>query len=729
MENPLSKLAPQLFGNYPKPFIKLVETISLGPDQRLDEVKELLWKAYEFGNRCHNGQTRLSGQPYFSHCIAVASTLASWKMDTTTIIAGLLHDTVEDTEATLEEITSIFGDDLGKLVDGLTKISEITYSSRKEKQAGNFMKMLLSVAQDMRVIIIKFADRLHNMETIRHMSQIKRHRIAVETRDIYVPLAHRLGMSSVKSQLEDLVFSVLNPSGFKEIDSKIRSSEKQRDKFINKVIKPVEQELHKYDISPLVYGRAKSYASIYGKMINRNKNFNEIYDLYAIRIIVERIENCYLALGIVHNVYLPVQDRFKDFIATPKSNGYQSVHTTVIGPDGQKIEIQIRTKEMEETAEIGVAAHWMYKDNKSTGIDKNIKWLRELLEILQNESTDPREFMDLLRIDLYNEEIFVFTPEGDLVQLPINSTPVDFAFQVHTQVGMHCMGAKVNHAVVPLNTILENGDMVEIITSKKQTPSYGWQKFIVTTKARNQVNRHLKKIHDEESIKLGTEILTKTLRRMKLRNDLDDFKNSYNRFGYADINSLLKAIGTGVLTVRDMFKKIRPKEDIDEKNLENNKSESFFDFSRNKAKGIVLDGIDNLLINFGKCCNPIPGDELIGFVTRGRGVTVHRSACKSLPLLNHESDRLVPVDWNVKSSDYFNVLLKIVGLDYKGWLKDMSECISKQNINISSVDIKVKDSIAEARFIVQVNNNRQLKRLMQKMTKLKNIDYVERTGR
>ena len=729
MENPLSKLAPQLFGNYPKPFIKLLETISLGPDQRPDEVKELVWKAYEFGDRHHNGQTRLSGQPYFSHCIAVASTLASWKMDTTTIIAGLLHDTVEDTEATLEEITSIFGDDLGNLVDGLTKISEITYSSRKEKQAGNFMKMLLSVAQDMRVIIIKFADRLHNMETIGHMPQIKKHRIAVETRDIYVPLAHRLGMSSVKSQLEDLVFSVLNPSGFKEVDSKIKSSEKQRHKFINKVIKPVEEELNKYDIFPSVYGRAKSYASIYGKMINRNKNFKEIYDLYAIRIIVEKIENCYLALGIVHNVYLPVQDRFKDFIATPKSNGYQSVHTTVIGPDGQKIEIQIRTKEMEETAEIGVAAHWMYKDNKSTGIDKNVKWLRELLEILQNESTDPREFMDLLRIDLYNEEIFVFTPEGDLVQLPINSTPVDFAFQVHSQIGMHCMGAKVNHAVVPLNTILQNGDMVEIITSKKQMPSYGWQKFIVTTKARNQVNRHLKKMHDEESIKLGTEILTKTLRRMKLKNDIDDFKNSYNRFGYADINSLLKAIGTGVLTVREMFKKIRPKEDIDEKNLESNKSESFFDFSRNKTKGIVLDGIDNLLINFGKCCNPIPGDELIGFVTRGRGVTVHRSSCKSLPLLNHESDRLVPVDWNVKSSDHFNVLLKIVGQDYKGWLKDMSECISKQNVNIASVDIKVNDSIAEARFIVQVNNNRQLKRLMQKMTKLKNIDYVERTGR
>ena len=729
MENPLTKFVPQLFGEYPKPFLKLINNISFSPDQDSKEVTEALWKAYEFGLRHHDGQKRLSGKPYFSHCIAVASTLASWKMDTTTIIAGLLHDTVEDTEATLDDIVKNFGNDLGSLVDGLTKINEISYSSRKEKQVGNFMKMLLSVAQDMRVIIIKFADRLHNMETIKHMPHIKRHRIAVETRDIYVPLAHRLGMSTVKSQLEDLVLSVLNPSGFKEIESKVKSSERQREKFIKKVIEPVNEELKSYDIVPLIYGRAKSYASIYGKMINRNKSFKEIYDLYAIRIIVEKIENCYLALGIVHNVYLPVQDRFKDFIATPKSNGYQSIHTTVIGPNGQKIEIQIRTKEMEETAEIGVAAHWMYKGNKSNGIDKNVKWLRELLEILQNESTDPKEFMDLLKIDLYNEEIFVFTPMGDLVQLPINATPVDFAFHVHSQVGMHCMGAKINHIVVPLNTKLKNGDMVEIITSKKQMPSYGWQKFIVTTKARNQINRYLRKTRDDESIKLGTEILTKTLRRMKLHGDLEEFKKSYNKFGFSDSKSLLMALGTGVLTVRDMFRKIRPKEDINEKDLLDNKSNKIFNFPSNNPKGITLDGIDNLLINFGKCCNPISGDELIGFVTRGRGVTIHRSECNSLPLLNNESDRLVPVDWNVKSTEQFNVLLKVVGQDYKGWLKDVSECISKQNVNIASVDIKVNDNIAEAQIIVQVNNNRQLKRLMNKMTKLKNIDYVKRPGR
>ena len=729
MENPLTKFVPHLFGEYPKPFLKLINNISFTPDQDSKEVTEALWKAYEFGLRYHDGQKRLSGKPYFSHCIAVASTLANWKMDTTTIIAGLLHDTVEDTEATLDDIVKNFGNDLGKLVDGLTKISEISYSSRKEKQVGNFMKMLLSVAQDMRVIIIKFADRLHNMETIKHMPHIKRHRIAVETRDIYVPLAHRLGMSTVKSQLEDLVLSVLNPSGFNEIESKVKSSERQREKFIKKVIEPVNEELKRYDIVPLIYGRAKSYASIYGKMINRNKSFKEIYDLYAIRIIVEKIENCYLALGIVHNVYLPVQDRFKDFIATPKSNGYQSIHTTVIGPNGQKIEIQIRTKEMEETAEIGVAAHWMYKGNKSNGIDKNVKWLRELLEILQNESTDPKEFMDLLKIDLYNEEIFVFTPMGDLVQLPVNATPVDFAFHVHSQIGMHCMGAKINHIVVPLNTKLKNGDMVEIITSKKQMPNYGWQKFIVTTKARNQINRYLRKTREDESIKLGTEILTKTLRRMKLYGDLEEFKNSYNKFGFADSKSLLMSLGTGVLTVRDMFRKIRPKEDVNEKGILDNKSNKIFNFPSNNPKGITLDGIDNLLINFGKCCNPISGDELIGFVTRGRGVTIHRSECNSLPLLNNESDRLVPVDWNVKSTEQFNVLLKVVGQDYKGWLKDVSECISKQNVNIASVDIKVNDNIAEAQIIVQVNNNRQLKRLMNKMTKLKNIDYVKRPGR
>ena len=725
MENPLAKLVPQYFGEYPKSFQRLFESVSLGPDQNKKEVESILWKAYEFGSRFHEGQKRLSGEPYFSHCIEVANTLAKWNMDTTTIIAGLLHDTLEDTEATLEDLTNIFGNDLGSLVNGLTKLKDIKYLTRKEKQAGNFMKLLLSVAQDLRVVIIKFADRIHNMETITHLPKIKRHRIALETRDIYIPLAHRMGMSSVKSQLEDLVFQVLSPKDYKEIKSKVKSSKKQRMRFVNEVIKPIEIELNKYEIFPDMYGRAKSYASIYQKMINRNKSFEEIFDLHALRIIVQKPEQCYLALGLVHNIYLPVQERFKDFIATPKTNGYQSIHTTIIGPGGKMVEVQIRTKSMEETAEIGVAAHWVYKDGKSSDIDNNIKWLRELLEILKNESANPKEFMELLKIDLYDEEIFAFTPLGDLIRLPSGSTTVDFAFQVHTQIGMHCMGAKINHLVVPLNTKIKNGDVVEILTSKKQNPSIGWQKFVITTKARNEINRFVRKEMDEDSIKLGEEMLIKTMRRMKSSSLINDFKNSYARFGYADTQSMLKAIGTGVLTVRDLFKKLKPKQDeLEISEIED--KPSFYNLNRGK---IVLDGIENLLVNFGKCCNPIPGDDLIGFVTRGRGVTVHQSSCKSLPILSNESDRLLPVHWNIKSSENFNVHLKVTGLDYKGWLKDVSECISKENVNITSVDIKAKDSIAQANIIVQVKNNRQLNRLVGKITNLKNIDYVERIGR
>ncbi len=725
MENPLAKLVPQYFGEYPKSFQRLFESVSLGPDQNKKEVESILWKAYEFGSRFHEGQKRLSGEPYFSHCIEVANTLAKWNMDTTTIIAGLLHDTLEDTEATLEDLTNIFGNDLGSLVNGLTKLKDIKYLTRKEKKAGNFMKLLLSVAQDLRVVIIKFADRIHNMETITHLPKIKRHRIALETRDIYIPLAHRMGMSSVKSQLEDLVFQVLSPKDYKEIKSKVKSSKKQRMRFVNEVIKPIEIELNKYEIFPDMYGRAKSYASIYQKMINRNKSFEEIFDLHALRIIVQKPEQCYLALGLVHNIYLPVQERFKDFIATPKTNGYQSIHTTIIGPGGKMVEVQIRTKSMEETAEIGVAAHWVYKDGKSSDIDNNIKWLRELLEILKNESANPKEFMELLKIDLYDEEIFAFTPLGDLIRLPSGSTTVDFAFQVHTQIGMHCMGAKINHLVVPLNTKIKNGDVVEILTSKKQNPSVGWQKFVITTKARNEINRFVRREMDEDSIKLGEEVLTKTMRRMKSSSLINDFKNSYARFGYADTQSMLKAIGTGVLTVRDLFKKLKPKQDeVEIPDIED--KPSFYDLNRGK---IVLDGIENLLVNFGKCCNPIPGDDLIGFVTRGRGVTVHQSSCKSLPILSNESDRLLPVHWNAKSSENFNVHLKVTGLDYKGWLKDVSECISKENVNITSVDIKAKDSIAQANIIVQVKNNRQLNRLVGKITNLKNIDYVERIGR
>ena len=730
MQNPLSRFVPQLVGEYPKQFMELYEQVNNVSDDDSDNIKRLLWEAYDFGITHHEGQKRKSGEPYFNHCVEVAKILAGWKMDHNTIIGGLLHDSVEDTGASLADIREKFGEDITNLVDGVTKLGGIKFSSRAEKQAGNFMKMLLSVAKDLRVIIIKFADRLHNMQTIEHLSRMKQHRIAVETRDVFVPLAHRLGMANVKSNLEDLVFKTLKPKEYKDLDSKIKSSRKDREKYIKLLSDPLQTELNKLNLTANIYGRVKSHASIFGKMIKRDKTFKEIYDHLAIRIIVEKIEDCYLTLGIIHNQFTPVQERFKDFIASPKSNAYQSIHTTIVGPGGKLMEIQIRTHDMEATAEIGVAAHWQYKEGgtKLKDVDSNVKWLRELVEILQSESSDPREFMNLLKIDLFSDEIFVFTPNGDLKKLPINSTPIDFAFHVHTEVGLHCLGAKINHSIVPLNTKLKNGDSIEIITSKTQKPSYGWLNFVVTTKARTHIKKVLINQQFEESIELGKEILLKTLRRMKMKNKYDEIEQSYQKFGFNKIEQLLEAIGKGDLTIRDILQKINPEQEdaLDQDTPE--AETSFFNFARSKTKGIKLQGISNLMVSFGKCCNPIPGDEMIGFVTRGRGITVHKTDCSSLPLLNKESDRLIPVEWDVDKKDLFNVRLKVVGEDRKGLLNNLTDCINKFDINIVSVDSKVKDTLAIIYFIIQINNVRQLERIFRKMTKISGVDFIERTG-
>jgi GTP pyrophosphokinase len=568
------------------------------------------------------------------------------------------------------------------------------------------------------------------MQTIEHLSRMKQHRIAVETRDVFVPLAHRLGMANVKSNLEDLVFKTLKPKEYKDLDSKIKSSRKDREKYIKLLSDPLQTELNKLNLTANIYGRVKSHASIFGKMIKRDKTFKEIYDHLAIRIIVEKIEDCYLTLGIIHNQFTPVQERFKDFIASPKSNAYQSIHTTIVGPRGKLMEIQIRTHDMEATAEIGVAAHWQYKEGgtKLKDVDSNVKWLRELVEILQSESSDPREFMNLLKIDLFSDEIFVFTPNGDLKKLPINSTPIDFAFHVHTEVGLHCLGAKINHSIVPLNTKLKNGDSIEIITSKTQKPSYGWLNFVVTTKARTHIKKVLINQQFKESIELGKEILLKTLRRMKMKNKYDEIEQSYQKFGFNKIEQLLEAIGKGDLTIRDILQKINPEQEdaLDQDTPE--AETSFFNFARSKTKGIKLQGISNLMVSFGKCCNPIPGDEMIGFVTRGRGITVHKTDCSSLPLLNKESDRLIPVEWDVDKKDLFNVRLKVVGEDRKGLLNNLTDCINKFDINIVSVDSKVKDTLAIIYFIIQINNVRQLERIFRKMTKISGVDFIERTG-
>ena len=729
MENPITKFAPFLVGEFPKPFQELLDKVTSNEPLTEDDLKKELWSAYEFGFRHHEGQKRRSGGSYFeNHCVEVAKILAEWNMDHITIIGGLLHDTIEDTEVNFEDIEKKFGTDVANLVNGVSKLSGIRFTSQKAKQAGNFMKMLISVAQDLRVIIIKFADRLHNMSTIEYLPRIKQHRTAIETRDVYAPLAHRLGMARVKWLLDDLVLKTLNPDDYKEIEKKLKSSHKGREKYIKTITDVLLDELEEYNIVPKVYGRPKSHASIYSKMVERGKTFEEIYDILAVRIVVEKIEECYLTLGVLHQKFKPIQERFKDFIATPKSNGYQSIHTTVIGPDGKLVEIQIRTEDMEQTAEIGIAAHWRYKDEngaETKGVDSHVKWLRELLDILQSEENDPKEFMHLLKIDLFGDEIFVFTPKGDLVQLPVKSSPIDFAYHVHTEVGQTCLGAKINHKVVPLNTELQNGDTVEIIKSSSQNPNYGWLKFAVTTKARNKIKRYLSKKERDESIKMGEEIMTKSLRRLKLINLLDEVKDAYKKFGFGGTDQLMEAIGKGEISIRDILDKIRP----DEVQVEEVEPSSFFSFKRKESRNIKLEGISNIMANFGKCCNPIPGDDMLGFITRGRGITVHRSDCSSLPLLNKESDRLVPVEWEVSRKDFFNVQLKVVGQDRKGLLKDMTESISKLNINMTSVDIKVKEAVATAIFIIQVNNLKQLDRVIRIMSKVKSIDFVERAQR
>ena len=731
MQNPIARFVPQLGGEYPKSFMDIFNKIPSPNGIPDTSVKDLVWKAYEYSSHNHEGQKRKSGKPYFEHCIEVAKILASWKMDHITVIGGLLHDTIEDTDITYKDIEKYFGTDVANLVEGVTKLGGISFSSRAEKQAGNFMKLLLSVAKDLRVIIIKFADRLHNMRTLHYLSQIKQHRIATETRDVYAPLAHRLGMATVKWDLDDLILKILNPKEYKLIDSNLKASQKERGKIISNIVEPIKKELKEYKIDANIFGRPKSHSSIYGKMESRSKTFEEIFDIYAIRIIVGKVEQCYLALGIIHQMYVPIQERFKDFIAMPKSNGYQSIHTTVVGPNGQPTEIQIRTEDMNETAQIGVAAHWRYKENgaRTPDLDMNVKWLRELVEVLQSESADPSEFMHLLKIDMFQDEIFVFTPKGDLIQLPLNATPIDFAFQIHTEVGLHCIGAKVNRSVIPLNEKLHSGDMVEIITSSTQQPSYGWLKFVVTSKARTQINRHLKKLTHDTSIKIGIEIIEKTLRRLKLKGQMDEVLKAFEKFGFNNRETYLAAIGNGNLLVRDIFRKLRPQEpDITDVTEEESK-ERFLSFARSSSRGIQLEGITNLMASFGKCCHPIPGDEMVGFVTRGRGLTVHRASCSSLPLLSEESDRIIPVEWNVGQSDLFNVRIKVVGQDQTGILKRMTEYISGQKINISSVDMKVRENIVTAFFILQVNNLKQLDRVVKKLTNINGIDFVERTVR
>ncbi len=689
-----------------------------------DADEEQLRLAYKIALEAHSKQRRQSGEPYFEHCLQVARILTELHMDAPTIVAAILHDTVEDTHVTLEFLKESFGERIARLVDGVTKIGGLRFQSKEMRQAETFRKMLLSMVDDIRVIIIKFADRLHNMRTLDSVPEAKRERIALETRDVYAPLAHRLGIARIKTELEDLSLKYLDPKAYKELSKKIRTTKKERENYIQRVKEPIEKELKSHQIEARIVGRPKSFFSIYNKMKVRNKPFEEIYDLFAIRIIVKRLEECYYVLGIVHSLFMPISDRFKDYIATPKINGYQSLHTTVIGPDGKMVEIQIRTEEMHFMAEDGVAAHWRYKQGvlERTRFDDRLNWIKDLLE-RQITNSDPGDFLEDLKIDLFQDEVFVFSPRGDLFKLPRGSTPVDFAYAVHTSVGNHCIAAKVNGKIVPLRTELKSGQQVEIITSQNQKPNQDWLSFVKTSKARHCIRKILREEQMAQTIKMGEEILNRFLKKYKLSEDSEKIKEILPKIGFQNIESLKIAIGRGEFVIENLERKLFPEQPP------RPKKESFFVKFLKRARGdsgIKVHGMDNMLINFARCCQPVPGDRIIGYLTRGRGITIHRTDCKNMLELYKEKERIIEVEWANENEQKFQVQLSIIGEDRKNLLKDITTCIAKQDINIFNASFHVEDMYAKGLLDIEVQNLQHLTKIINEIRKISGVFSVER---
>ena len=692
----------------------------------------LIRKAYVYCAKVHQGQTRLSGEPYIIHPMEVAGLLADLRLDVPSIITGFLHDTIEDTLATYEELVEMFGEEVALLVDGVTKISKIHFKTKEESQAENFRKMLLAMANDIRVILVKLADRLHNMRTLEFQPEPKQRSIARETMDIYAPIANRLGISWVKVELEDLSFRYLNPEIYFELVRKISLKKQEREAFVGEAKAIIFEKLALHEIKGEVSGRSKHLFSIYRKMEKRNVEFEEIYDLIAIRILVNDLRECYEVLGVIHSSWKPIPGRFKDYIAMPKGNMYQSLHTTVIGPHGDRMEVQIRTHEMHNVADAGIAAHWKYKEGKGYD-EKDVKrfaWLRQLLE-WQQELQDSREFMDSVRVDLFSEEVYVFTPKGDVKGYPKGSSPIDFAYSVHTDVGHRCVGAKVNGKLVPLKYELKNGDIVEIITSPHHTPSKDWLKIVKSSRARNKIRSWIKTEERKRSVVLGREICEKDFRKysvnlQKIQKN-GDFKRIAAEFGYAGDDDLLAAVGYGKISAGQIIGKLLPNEKIQERAEH---KESRLTAVINKLKGksssaVEISGVDDVLVRFGKCCNPVPGDEIIGFITRGKGVTIHTSDCQLA--LECDPERRIDVAWNRDKSSVLPVKIRVICHDVKGVLAHITMAITNCEANISSAHVQSTiDQRGENTFEVNVVDLSHLQKVMNAIMKVKGVIKVER---
>jgi GTP pyrophosphokinase len=694
------------------------------------EEQELIEKAYIFSASVHQGQVRLSGEPYLTHPMDVAGILADMKLDAATIVTGLLHDTVEDTLATLLEVREAFGKEIEFLVEGLSKISRITFGSRVEHQAENFRKMILAMSSDIRIILVRLADRVHNMRTLEFQTADRQKFIAQETLELYAPLANRLGINWMKVELEDLAFRYINPEAYSELVSRLAKKEQEREQYTREVKDVIQKEINKFGLKGEVEGRAKHLYSIYTKMEEQHIDLNEVYDLIAFRIILDsdRESECYEALSVVHALWKPVPGRFKDYIAMPKANSYRALHTTVIGPYGERVEIQIRNRIMHDWAEAGIAAHWRYKEGRSyiSGEDDQIKKLRDLLEV-QQELKNPREFMSNLKMALFADEVYVFTPKGDVKAFPKGATPIDFAYSIHTDVGNQCIGAKVNRNIVPLKYELQNGDTVEVITQAGHHPSKDWLKYAVTSRAISKIRNWVKTEERKKSVALGKDLLDKEFKKHNLKFSQivksEEIKKIYTEYSINSLDDLMAIVGYGKVSAKRIVNQFVPEETATAE------MHPITDEKKRKVPssvGISITDIEDILVRFAKCCNPIPGDEIVGYISRGRGVTVHTVNCPNVE--DMDSERIVDVQWNVKEKQTYPVHMRVVCTDKKGLLAEVSTVISSLDINISHAEVETRPADMQAilSFELDVNDLQQFNQVLSSIKKLKSVISVDR---
>jgi GTP pyrophosphokinase len=695
-------------------FSKLLEKIELY-NPHVD--KDLIRRALRFAAIAHAGQRRASGKPFIYHGIQTADILADLHLDSVMIACGIMHDVVEDTRITIDDVRREFGDEIAVIIEGLTKIAELNLKSPEEQQAENFRKMILYSAKDVRTILVKFADRLHNMCTLEHLPPEKRKAIAHETLEVFAPLAHRFGVNTIKTELEDLAFRWLYPKEYHRIKNALDSTIKQRDKYLSEFLEPVKKRLTAEKIEHHIQWRLKHLYSIYRKMDRDNKSLDEIYDIFAIRVIVNTVSDCYFTLGVIHSMFTPVVERIKDFIATPKFNMYQSLHTTVIGPGGRMVEVQIRTREMHQTAETGIAAHWRYKEGKvePDEIDSYMEWLRRVVE-WQSKTPEASEFMHELKLDLFQDEIFVFTPKGDLIQLPTGATPVDFAFALHSEIGMHCAGAKVNGRIIPLDTKLSSGQWVDIITNPNKYPNPNWLNTVKTAKARSFIRRWMKRQRDDESSALGADMILKIekMRGEKLTDAEKDelIKKYYQR----NWEQFVRSLGEGDISIHSLHNHF---------GLAEKKTEKRPALIRTPA-GVSIQGMENLLVSFAKCCKPLPGDDIVGYITRGRGMVIHRSDCDNIKNALDDNERTIPVSWEPRDGILFVASIRVEASNRKSLLTDITSAMARSNCNIRSAHISTTDDIAIDDFDVDVRDLSDLHELMKEVRKVKGVSSVTR---